>query len=240
MKKRLVNEEVRRMQELAGIEPVKEAPESSIDTVLEPYKRDLLKLFMQRKRYKEDSLVHDQLKELLETIAAELGLPGNIPWMETEWSTGDMDPVKAYKYMRDEFEAVVEDSLEDDNDIDLYPGNMGDEMSAPTSMEEADGDELSEASIDREAIEDMVLDIADYAGSGAGMMRGIEYFKDEIRGMIGSLKGNPKSIKALSKALENYIQQSEGWSQEDIELLNSYGLSLDIEVEDDDYLRYDS
>ena len=101
------------------------------------------------------------------------------------------------------------------------------ELAGIRPVKEAEGD-----------IQDIVLDIADYAGSGQGEAEGLKHFGDEIKKMIEPLKADPAKLQALSKALEDYIQQSEGWSQEDVDLLNSYGLNLNIEIEDDHRMPY--
>lgn len=89
------------------------------------YSNVLLKALKMRSKDKEDVEAHDAVKHTLKAIAKELGLDVEAPYMEDEMFSGSVSPEKALAHAKEMFKGELEDSLEEYNYTDNYPGSWG-------------------------------------------------------------------------------------------------------------------
>lgn len=124
--------EVRNLQKIAGLlkedqdfdlsdNPLKIKP---LDVIFSKHAPSLLKGLKLRKRDKEDYQAYDLVKDSLQSIAKELGLDINAPYMEDEMFSGYYPPNKALEYAKEMFANELEEGGEtlqeaDDEDFDL-------------------------------------------------------------------------------------------------------------------------
>jgi len=75
-------------------------------------------------------------------------------------------------------------------------------------------------------VQDALDDIVDIASSGQGEATGLALptFQDQVKSLVGSL--SPEEKQQLSAALNNMIETVEGWTDSDVEFLNSIGLNI--------------
>lgn len=79
---------------------------------------------------------------------------------------------------------------------------------------------------DQSQVEDIVNTIVDWAGSGQGNVSGLKQGAPEIRQMLASISANPDLLDQVTKALQAHIDSSEGWTRDDIFILNRLGLDV--------------
>ncbi len=89
---------------------VNEAEVKDVKTVIARHKAGLLSALKARRANPEDLDAHNEVKKYLETIASELGLDKNIPFMEDEMYSGRVKPLEALKHVEETFTDWVEDS----------------------------------------------------------------------------------------------------------------------------------
>jgi hypothetical protein len=132
MKRQLINE-VKRFQELAGIDEMHVdsygdliSDEEQFKRIFYAYKGRLRKALKARQMSPENIKAHDYVKLWLETIAEKLGLDSTLPFMENEMFSGEYSPDEALAYAEEMFRSMLEDEgrlEEDDYDIGTPSGD---------------------------------------------------------------------------------------------------------------------
>ena len=124
MEKQQPTDEVRRMQELAGIDEMHVdsygdliSDEEQFKRIFYAYKGRLRKALKARQMSPENVKAHDYVKLWLETIAEKLGLDSTLPFMENEMFSGEYSPDEALAYAEEMFRSMLEDEgrLEEDD-----------------------------------------------------------------------------------------------------------------------------
>ena len=84
-------------------------------------------------------------------------------------------------------------------------------------------------------VQDVLDNIVDTAASGQGEATGlaIPEFQDEIKKLVASL--NPEEKQELSTRLNHMIETTEGWTDLDVDFLNSVGLNIIAKPSSDDF-----
>lgn len=112
--------EIKRMQELAGMHPLNEGPSdiSNVESALVSNFEALSKALKARRADREDMDAHDAVEAALVKIAKDAGVRNaeEIPWMEDEMFSGAYSPKEAIKY----FKENLIDTLEDQNEETVY------------------------------------------------------------------------------------------------------------------------
>jgi hypothetical protein len=99
---------------------------TKLETVFSKYSTLLSKALDIRAKNKEDIDAHDAVKRILETIAKELGLKSDHPYMEDEMFSGNTSPEEAVAYAKEMFTSELEDSQLDEYQFDqMYPDDPG-------------------------------------------------------------------------------------------------------------------
>jgi len=105
--------------------PIKEGSEN-VDVVFSKYKSPLLKALALRAGNKEDVDAHNTVDRILRTIAKELGLQSDHPYMEDEMFSGNYSPEEAMAHAKEMFTSELEDSELDEYQFDqMYPDDPG-------------------------------------------------------------------------------------------------------------------
>lgn len=105
--------------------PIKEGSKN-VDVVFSKYESPLLKALALRARNQEDVDAHDAVDRILRTIAKELGLKSDYPYMEDEMFSGTYSPKEALAYAKEMFASELEDGELDEYRFDqMYPEDPG-------------------------------------------------------------------------------------------------------------------
>lgn len=176
------------------------------------YSNVLLKALKMRSKDKEDVEAHDAVKHTLKAIAKELGLDVEAPYMEDEMFSGSVSPEKALAHAKEMFKGELEDSLEEYNYTDNYPGSWGyrenqiqeDDYTDPANAQSGDTDAMNIG--ENESLEVEVL--------------------DQIRQDIFRIKSPSGEVKNIH--FEPRIEEK----------IDAYSATGWLEGEDDEYVYY--
>ena len=202
---------------------IKEGSEN-VDIVFSKYNSPLLKALVLRAGNKEDVDAHNAVDRILRTIAKELGLKSDYPYMEDEMFSGNYSPKEAVAYAKEMFASELEDGKLDEYQFDqMYPDDPGPfegldaklkEFLAKeddTNWEAIDNDEAEENETDNGIEEDVNLPSSQATGpSIEETRRPLSHLSPEERDQLRQYVETIKTVKEQINKMVNKPGMEEG------------------------------